>query len=220
MSLGCRKKIGVPCAPIRVVPKDAHALAVIEGPRRLDVRHLEAEVMLPALGIALEEFHDRRVRAQRLDQLDLAVGRVDEAHPHPLRRQVERLPHHLRPHPLAVQGDRLPIDGGGDPDMVQASEFHIQIRIASCEAIQSSLPPMQFSNKSRQSNQSLDQASLLNVSRLDCFSRKMATSIDRSSTKPICSRSAREAVATFTMLPARKSSRGDASIERPFAMRP
>ena len=84
------------------VPKDAHAFAVVECPRRLDVRNLEAEVVLPALGIALEELDDRQVRAQRLDQLDLAVGRVDEADADTLRRQVERLPHHLRPHPLAV----------------------------------------------------------------------------------------------------------------------
>src|SRR3546814_7609070 len=57
----------------------------------VNIGHFEADVVLSARRVLLEELHDRRVLAQRLDQLDLAVGRIDEAHTHALRRQVERL---------------------------------------------------------------------------------------------------------------------------------
>src|SRR5262245_57232862 len=85
-------------------PEDANALFAIEDTRSLDIGHFEAQMVLPAFGIPLEELKDRRVRAQRLDQLDLTIGRVDEANAHALSRKVERLAHYFRAHPLAVHG--------------------------------------------------------------------------------------------------------------------
>ena len=90
MSLGWRKKIGVPCAPMRGGPEDARALALEMGARGGDVGDFEADMVLAAARVLLEELDDRRVRAQRLDQLDLHIGRIDEAHAHALRGQVER----------------------------------------------------------------------------------------------------------------------------------
>ena len=36
-------------------PEDPESLAFVEGPRRFNIRHLEAKMVLPALGIPLEE---------------------------------------------------------------------------------------------------------------------------------------------------------------------
>ena len=85
MSLGWTKTTGVPCAPIRGSPSTRRALGLELGLGGVDVGHLEADMMLPAGRVLGEEPRDRRVLAQRLDQLDLAVRRVDEADPHALR---------------------------------------------------------------------------------------------------------------------------------------
>src|SRR5438045_208268 len=55
----------------------------------VDVGHLEADMVLPAERVLLEESHDRRALAERLDQLDLRIGSVDETHAHALRRKIE-----------------------------------------------------------------------------------------------------------------------------------
>ena len=50
-----------------------HALALgLElGLGRMDIGHLEADMMLPARRVLLKECRDRGVAGQRLDQLDL-----------------------------------------------------------------------------------------------------------------------------------------------------
>src|SRR5689334_4997678 len=65
--------------------ENTDAFAFEPGPRRRDVRYLEADMVLPARRILLEEIDDRGVRPERFDQLDLAVRRVDEADPDALR---------------------------------------------------------------------------------------------------------------------------------------
>jgi hypothetical protein len=81
-------------------------------------------MMLPALWILLEEPRDRRLRAKRLDQLDLAVRRIDEADAYALRGQVERRAMRFR----AEEGEvelQAPLDRRRrHADMVQATEFH------------------------------------------------------------------------------------------------
>jgi len=113
--------------PVRPDPRLAeHAAALPFEPRpgRVNLGHLEAQVVLPAERIAREEAGDRRIRPQRLEQFDLAVRGIDEAHPHALRGQVERLADHLRAHRLAPERDRPVERGRGDADMVEAAEFH------------------------------------------------------------------------------------------------
>jgi hypothetical protein len=71
--------------------------------------------MLPAGRVLLEELSDRRILAQRLDQLDLRIGRVDEADPHALRRKVERFAMRLGAEHRAVELEALSIDGVATP---------------------------------------------------------------------------------------------------------
>src|SRR5688572_26917738 len=101
------------------------ALGLELGLGGTDVRHLEADVVLAAERLALQEFDDRRIRTQRLDQLDLRIGRVDEAHADALRRQVKRLSVRLgsehRPIKLKVPLDRR----SRHADMVEAAEAHV-----------------------------------------------------------------------------------------------
>src|ERR1044072_2619699 len=70
--------------------EDARALSLEFGLGGVDLGHLEADVMLPAERVLLEELHDRAILAEWLNQLDLVVGRVDEAAADPLGGQVER----------------------------------------------------------------------------------------------------------------------------------
>src|SRR3546814_20992397 len=72
------------------------ALRVQIGDRGGDVGHLEAEMVLPARRVLLQECRNRRVLAQRFEQFDLAVGRIDAADAHLLRGQIERLADLLR----------------------------------------------------------------------------------------------------------------------------
>src|SRR5207253_7213403 len=90
----------------------------------MNLGHFEADVVLPTERILLEEFRDGRIWPQRLDQFDLAVGRVDETHPHALGGQVERVPVRLGAEQIAVQLE-APLDRGRrNADMVEAAEFH------------------------------------------------------------------------------------------------
>src|SRR6478672_7416377 len=83
--------------------EDAGALGFELGLGGVDVGDLEADVMLAAKRILLEEFHDRRIIAERLDQLDLAVGRIDEADADALRGEVERLAVRLGVEQISVE---------------------------------------------------------------------------------------------------------------------
>ena len=78
----------------------------------------------PPAGFFGEEAVQRAVLAERLDQLYLAVGRVDEADPHALRRQVERLVDPGCAEHVAIERDALLDRWGGDADMVEAAEIH------------------------------------------------------------------------------------------------
>src|SRR5439155_17695272 len=82
------------------------------------------DVMLPAGRVLLQELGDRAVLAQRLQQLDLAVRRVDEAHPHALCRQVERFVDLRRTEQVAIHRDAFLDRRRRDADMVEAAEVH------------------------------------------------------------------------------------------------
>src|SRR5262249_25398221 len=60
------------------IAEHARTEAQKRGARRFDVRHLIAEVMDAAEPVALQEAGDRRTLAERLQQLDLGVGKGDE----------------------------------------------------------------------------------------------------------------------------------------------
>src|SRR5687768_15167826 len=80
--------------------------------------------MLPPRWVLRQEAVDRARLAERLDQLDLGVGGVDEAHLHPLRRQIERRVDLRRPHHVPVEGDRRLYRRSRHADMVEAPELH------------------------------------------------------------------------------------------------
>jgi hypothetical protein len=104
--------------------EDARAPGFELGLGRVDFGNLEADMMLPALRVLLEEPRDGGSVAQRLDQLDLAIGRVDEADAHALRRKIERLAMRLGAEHGPIELQALLDRRGCDPDMIQASEFH------------------------------------------------------------------------------------------------
>src|SRR3954463_13140104 len=87
--------------------EDACTLGFELGFRGVDFGHFEADMVLTAERVLLEEFRNGRVLAQRLDQLDLRVGRIDEAHAYALRGEVECLPVRLRPEHIAVHIEAL-----------------------------------------------------------------------------------------------------------------
>src|SRR5689334_9500358 len=70
--------------------EDPCALALEPGTCLLNVLRFKADVVLSTRRVFLEEVHDRRSLAERLDQFDLAVGRVHEADADALRGKVER----------------------------------------------------------------------------------------------------------------------------------
>src|SRR6185369_14243986 len=113
--------------PVRAdarLAEDASAFGLEFGLGRVDLGHLEADVMLPAERVLLEELHNRRIRTQRFDQLDLAIGGVDEADPYALCRKVERLAMRLGAEHVAVELE-APLDRRRrHADMVEAAEFH------------------------------------------------------------------------------------------------
>src|ERR1041385_2670542 len=57
-----------------------HPCALLDQPvaRRNNIRYVVANVVNAAVGVTLEEFCDRRVIAQRLDELDFGIGQRDE----------------------------------------------------------------------------------------------------------------------------------------------
>src|SRR5438309_11896470 len=87
--LGMHEEDTCPMRPDARFAEDARALGFELGLGGVDVGDLEADVMLSAERVLLEEFCNWRVFPERLDQLDLRIGRVDEAHADSLRGEVE-----------------------------------------------------------------------------------------------------------------------------------
>src|SRR4029079_14615649 len=114
--------------------EDARALGFELGFRGVDVGNLEADMVLPAQRVLLEEFHDRRVLAQGLDQFDLRIGRVDEADTDALRGKIECWAVRLGAEHLAIGFEALLDRRRRDADMVEAAEFHgSSLLAAHCE---------------------------------------------------------------------------------------
>ena len=81
-SFGCRNSTGLPWAPVFGSPEPVT--------RGAEVRNLEAEVVHPARRVAREEGRDRRGRAERRHEFDLAVRHIHEHHRDAVLRQVPR----------------------------------------------------------------------------------------------------------------------------------
>ena len=99
-------------------------------PRRSDIWHFEADVMLAAQGILLEEVIYRGTVIKGLDQLDLRpiharIGRrIDEADLHALLWQVEGFLDICRTHRVTIMRDRLCDRGRCYADVIETSQFH------------------------------------------------------------------------------------------------
>jgi len=98
--------------------EDACALPLEPCTRLLNVIRLEADMMLPASRVLLEELQNGGILAQRLDQLDLLIGRVDETDAHSLRGKAEGRSMRLGAEHIAVCFEALLDRRGCDPDMV------------------------------------------------------------------------------------------------------
>ncbi|MEY9691729.1 hypothetical protein ABH976_002875 [Bradyrhizobium ottawaense] len=140
-SFGCRNSTGLPWAPIFGTPS-----VVAEHPRALlhqrvargdDVDDLVADMVDAAVGIALEEFCDRRGLAERLDEFDLGVGERREHGGHAVLWQRDSLRN--------LGAERGAIDPGGldgvlgrDRDMVEPAQ-HVSSPLRQdpekCEAV-------------------------------------------------------------------------------------
>ena len=80
-------RLAVGADPWHAVAEHARALADELVARRDDVGHVIADVMDAAIGVALDEFGDRRGVAQRLDELDLGIGQRHEHGDYAVLRQ-------------------------------------------------------------------------------------------------------------------------------------
>ena len=89
--LRVKEKDQRPMRPDPRLPQHAHALALEPGLRLTNIRHLETDMMLPPKRILGEKAKDRRLLPQRLDQLDLAIGRIDKADADALSGEIERI---------------------------------------------------------------------------------------------------------------------------------
>ena len=75
----------------------------------------------PAVGIAGEETGDRRPLAERMDELDLGIGQLDEDHGDAMLRLRQRR-RHARAERLAIEPRRGVEVGHGDGDMIEATD--------------------------------------------------------------------------------------------------
>jgi hypothetical protein len=90
-------------------------------------------MMLAALRIAFEEFDDRRIRAERLNQLDLAVGRIDEADPNGSRTTSA-------PIRSRYSATERSIDGVATPTWLRRPSFMISFLFRHAELVSASIP--------------------------------------------------------------------------------
>src|SRR6476619_4241923 len=119
-------------ADLRIaVAKHARALRFQPVARGENVIDLIADVMDAAVRIALEEFRDRGVLAERLEQLDLGVRQRDEHRVH----TVIRLRHHggdIRAERIAVKLGSLGNIADRNGDVVETAD-HLYLFVARME---------------------------------------------------------------------------------------
>lgn len=111
--------------------KDALAHRLEPRARLGNVGDFETDMMLPAIGVLRQKAVDRRLRAQRLDQLDLgavhgtvSAGGVDKTNFHPLSGHVEGIMDPRRTHDVAPEDDAVGDRRRRHADMVEPVEFH------------------------------------------------------------------------------------------------
>ena len=77
--LGVQEQDGLPWAPIFGLPSPSRRKPLALSWSRVAIMtHLVTEMVHAAVRVALEEFRDRRVRAQGVQQFNLGVGQLDE----------------------------------------------------------------------------------------------------------------------------------------------
>ena len=109
------------------VAEHARALGLETIARRDDVVDLVTDVMHAAVGIALEEFRDRRIRAERLEQFDLGIGQHDENGGDAMLGLRHRLGH-LGAERLAIGARRLFDVAHRDGDVIEPSDHLDSLR--------------------------------------------------------------------------------------------
>ncbi len=114
-------------------------LAVAEHARALclqgiaggaDVGHLVADVVDAAVGIAFEEFGDRRALAERLQQFDLGVGQRDE-HGGDAVVGLLHLGRDFRAQRVAIDLRRLGDVAHRDGDVIETTDHRLPLVLAS-----------------------------------------------------------------------------------------
>src|SRR5689334_6116567 len=85
----------------------------------VDFRYLEADVMLSAQRVLLQEFCDRRVFVQRFDEFDLAVRRVDKADTDTLDGEVESGAVRLSSEHVSIEFEALFYGRRCDADVIE-----------------------------------------------------------------------------------------------------
>src|SRR5689334_7473848 len=98
--------------------KDPGAFFLESFQRLIDVLGFETDMMLSARRILLEELHDRRILAERLEQLDLRIWSVDKADSNALDGKLERLAVRLGPEHAAIELNALLNRRRCDADMI------------------------------------------------------------------------------------------------------
>src|SRR5690606_37750863 len=91
------------------------------------IGHLIADVMHAPVPIAFEEGGNRRIGAQRFEQFDLGVARIDEHHPHPVLGQG-CWRGNLGAQQLAIPPRRAIEVGNGDGDVLDAPDHRFDSR--------------------------------------------------------------------------------------------
>ncbi len=121
--MGCRNSTGLPFA----IAQDPRPLLRQLVARGTDVGDLVADMVDPAAGIAGEKSGDRRRLAERVDELDLGVGQLDEDHGDAVLRLRQRR-RHERTERLAIEPRRGIEVGHGDGDMIEAADHRFHSR--------------------------------------------------------------------------------------------
>ena len=128
MSLGWTKKTSVPCAPMRGSPRTRAPLRLELGLGGVDVGDFEADVMLPAERVLLEELHDGRIRrraARSVRSASSAYRRSTRGRP--ARGRSNGAPCGSASNSLRVELEALLDRRRGDADMVEAAEVHADL---------------------------------------------------------------------------------------------
>src|SRR6056297_75881 len=124
------------------VAQHAHPARLEPVARGKDILDLVADMVDTARGVLFQKAPDRAVRAQRIKQLDLGVGQLDEHHRHTVIGLVLRRAD-MGTQRIAVLGARGLEIGHGDGDMVETSDHGALLGLRVWPRYGGSMPPVQ-----------------------------------------------------------------------------